>query len=184
MPLNTPFDYANILIGNEIISRGLKQQDAYANARPVEYGMTWNQNDVTRQAQAILDATAMRNSSFTVPSSLQGCLIDPPCPWDKSGGHDLSATDLMPIIMANDGTTTYDIKVFEQIGSPSGNYIEGSLLADYDPDPLQLDPSIRSRFMYYAYSGKITYTGKTILVIEKNQPRVATIKFTYLFNLI
>jgi hypothetical protein len=182
MPLNTPFDYAALLIGDEIIYRGLKQQKDYAATG--QYQMTWNQQDAAVQAKAINDADAMRTNYFTVPQNLKGCETDPPCPWDKTGNNNLSSTDLMPVVMANDGSTTYRIEVFKRTDDGTVSYQIGDSIDVYSLNQSMLIPAIQGTFLYYEHGREITYTGKAIIVIRKIQPGSAESKFTYLFNLI
>ncbi len=179
--LKTPFDYGTILIGDEVIYRGLKQQHEYEGKG--EYGMTWDSNDAAAQTAAMTQGNAMKANDFTIPSGMRSCPVDPPCPWPKNT-YDLNQSLLMPMMMSNDGVTTYNIKVAEQTGSPSTVYVVGNTLASYNLDQSQLDPGERSQFLYYDRVGTISFLGDAIIVIEKVQNRAIVNTFTYLFKLI
>ena len=181
MSFNTPFDYATILIGNEIIYRGLRQQKAFKRAG--DYHMTWDTHDAKIQAQVMKDADTLKLSDFDVPKNLRGCVLDPPCPWPKNDVHTLSNDDLMPIVLANDGRTTYSFTVAKQTGTKDTVYEVGDILAEYRLDPSALDPSIQSNFLFYTKSPIVGYDKEAIIVIEKFNNNILQHTFTYLFKM-
>ncbi|RLD19470.1 MAG: hypothetical protein DRI69_08350 [Bacteroidetes bacterium] len=183
MALDTPFDYAAILNGTEIIFRGLKQQHIYADAN--EYGLKWDKKvDGALQTQTEDGSKSMREQDFKVPQNLQGCVSNPPCPWDKSGADQLTSDNFMPIIMPNVSGTTYNIKVSKQTASAGEKYKADGTLADYKIEPGALVPGIQSKFLYYSYAGKIKYLGEAIIVIEEIQGGSIQNTFTYLFKFV
>ncbi|MDX1410279.1 MAG: hypothetical protein R3330_19145, partial [Saprospiraceae bacterium] len=78
MALNTPFDYTEYLIGEEIIFRALTQQKTLAGEG--KYGMTWTQADEAEKALYEGRCVTARTHFSNVP---QHCVPYPPCTWEK-----------------------------------------------------------------------------------------------------
>ena len=174
-----PFDYASILIGEEIIFRGLSQQQRYAQAN--KYGMTWSQQDDVEKGQAFYQANVLK-TDFAIPPQYQQCIPEPPCPWDKQK-DELSASDLMPILMSLDGVYSYTYKVAQR--TDSGNTFQvGQTIAQYGLDQSRLDPKVQSEFAYYAHQSQISYLGDAVMLIEKLHRGQVQSTFTYLFKLV
>ena len=176
--LNTPFDYGTNLIGEEIIFRGLSQQQRFAQNN--EHGATWSAQDGIEKSQAYFQANVLK-TDFSIPPQYQHCKPEPPCPWDKEG-DDLTPADLMPVIMANDGVYTYSYRVAQRTDTQNGFDI-GPTIADYSQDQSKLDPKIQSEFAYYGHSGVGTYTGPAVIVIEKLHRGTVQETVYYLFNM-
>ena len=90
-----PFVYSENLNGLEVVSRGLKQQKKLNEKK--EYQMTWDSDDDTALSKALSDGTDIRNNDFYVGPVYDGCIDNPPCPWDKSGNDNLTESNLMQL---------------------------------------------------------------------------------------
>ena len=178
--LTPPFDYATILIGEEIIFRGLSQQQKMAGAG--QYGMSWTQQDDLEKSQAFFQANVMR-TDFNIAPHFQNCIPEPPCPWDKHN-DELSPADLMPVMMSNDGVFTYSFRVAQRTDNGTSSYTVGPDIVQYGQNQSQLDPQVQSEFAYYEHQSQITYRGTAIMIIEKSHRGSVQNSFTYLFNLI
>jgi len=174
-----PFDYGAILIGEEIIYRGLSQQQKFAQAN--QYGMTWSPQDDVEKGQAFFQANVLK-TDFAIPPQYQQCIPEPPCPWDKQK-DELSAADLMPILMSLDGVYSYTYRVAQRSDNNNA-YQVGQTFAQYGQDQSALDPSVQSEFAYFAHQSQITYTGPAIILIEKLHRGQVQSTFTYLFNMV
>lgn len=174
-----PFDYSTILIGEEIVFRALSQQQRYAKAN--KYGMSWSPQDDVEKGQAFYQANVLR-TDFAIPPKYQQCIPEPPCPWDKHN-DELTAKDLMPILMSLDGVYSYTYRVSQN--SISGNtYQVGQTIAQYGLDQGKLDPTVQTEFAYYEHQSQISYLGDAILLIEKLHRGQVQSTFTYLFKLV
>lgn len=174
-----PFDYSKILIGEEIIFRALSQQQRYAKAN--KYGMTWSPQDDVEKGQAFYQANVMR-TDFAIPPQYQQCIPEPPCPWDKHN-DELSAADLMPVLMSLDGVYSYNFRV-GQITISGNTFQVGQTLAQYSLDQAQLDPSVQAEFAYYEHQSQISHLGDAIIVIQKLHRGQVQSTFNYLFKLV
>lgn len=177
--LTLPFDYAQYLIGEEILYRALSQQQRFAATG--QYGMTWDQQDETEKSQAFFQANVLR-ADFTIPSKYQHCVPEPPCPWDKQNDQ-LTNSDFWPIITLNEGVFTYGFTVNQR--QDSGNqFTIGPAIIQYTQDQGQLDPAIQGEFAYFGRDAGTGYTGLAIVQIVKQHRGTVQSTYYYLFEMI
>lgn len=177
MSLNTPFNYAQYLVGEEILFRALTQQKYLAGQH--WYGMTWasaDQGDLDSYTQK--SQTARRD--FTnIP---QHCVPYPPCPWDKEVDK-VTYGQFKDIIMLADSSQSYQIRVQLRSDSGTNSFTLGSEVLGYDKDQSALDPSIRDQFTFLKKEVNSATVGKAAVVIERYVGGALDKKFYYLFDL-
>ncbi|MDX1476768.1 MAG: hypothetical protein R3301_03645 [Saprospiraceae bacterium] len=177
MALNTPFDYNQYLIGEEIIFRALTQQRSFAGQG--KYGMKWTQADeADRTAYEQAFGTA-RGHFVNVPSH---CVPYPPCPWDKNNDR-VTHGQFKDIIMLADGNLSYQFKVQMRTDQGTSSFTLGQQVIDYTPDQDALDPSIQAQFRFFKKETNSASTGTAAIVIEKYSGGTLTKTFYYLFDL-
>ena len=177
-----PFVYSENLNGLEVVSRGLKQQKKLNEKK--EYQMTWDSDDDTALSKALSDGTDIRNNDFYVGPVYDGCIDNPPCPWDKSGNDNLTESNLMPVILPKENDTTYQVKAYEREDNGTISYALKGVIANYSEDQSRLPANKRADFTFFEYSGNIAFRGTAIIKIEKIQGGTVLNAFTYLFNLV
>ncbi|HLF64870.1 MAG TPA: hypothetical protein VI603_13995 [Saprospiraceae bacterium] len=177
--LTTPFDYLNILIGEEIIYRALLQQEEFA--RQELYGAEWTDADQIEKSAAYFKANVLR-SDFAIPAELQHCVPYPPCPWDKQE-HKIEVAKIKPVVTGADGTYTYGLTVYQRTDSQN-SYVLGNKVIEYINNQSALDANIRGEFNYYDNRELSQYLGAAAFVIDRYHRGIKDHEFYYLFDLI
>ena len=179
MALNIPFDYSNILIGDEISFRALSQQQRQAAAG--EFGRTWDSQDDLAKSQSFFQSQVMR-TSFNIPARYQHCDPEPPCPWEKTK-DELSDADFMPVMNSNDGVNTWTFLVAERPGNNNKVRV-GQPIIQYTPAQNQLDPVIQGEFAYFERGPASGYTGPAVVVIKKHHRGQVVDEYYYTFDMV
>lgn len=169
--LNTPFDYRNILIGEEIIYRALLQQEEFA--RQGLYGAEWTERDQIEKSGAYFKANVLR-ADFAIPAELQHCLPKPPCPWDKQT-DEVELAKFKPIVTGSDGIYTYTFLVKRLDNNQD--------IIRYTLDSSKLDASIRSEFSYFEIAVLASFTGTASIEISKFHRGTLDYMFKYRFEM-
>lgn len=177
--LTTPFDYRNILIGEEIMYRALIQQEDFA--RQGLYGADWTDADQIEKSAAYFKANVLR-ADFAIPAEYQHCLPYPPCPWDKQDNK-IEVAKIKPVITGADGVYTYGLSVYQRTDGQN-TYTLGGKVIDYVNNQSALAVNIRGEFNYYANTQISPYLGMAAFVIERFHRGVKDREFVYLFDLI
>ncbi len=169
--LNTPFDYRNILIGEEIIYRALLQQEDFA--RQVLHGAEWTDRDQIEKSGAYFKSNVLR-ADFAIPAELQHCLPKPPCPWDKQK-DEVEVAKFKPIVTGSDGVYTYQFLV-KRLDTNQD-------VIRYSLDSSKLHASIRSEFSYFEIGVLGAFTGPAIIEISKFHRGTLDYTFKYRFDM-
>ncbi len=182
--LKPPFDYSNILIGEEVIYRGLNQQED--NAKSDKFGQVWSNTDRIEQSSMFFKSSVLRND-FDL-TGFEHCLPQPPCPWPKEDEEpekqdDIPQSLFKDIVMSNDGIFSYKFEVLSR--SNSQTEIEpGDLLFDYQINQTKLDPDYQSEFSYLTKNGSTDYKGKAVIRIQRRHRGEVDQIFYYVFDLV
>lgn len=178
---SNPFSYSDFLIGEEIILRSLSQQEAFAGTGA--YSASWSIDDRIEQSSMFFRSSILRQD-FKM-DGYDGCLANPPCPWDKEGDR-LQYGQFRDIIMANDGIFTCRYQVFERADDPGKEGFRlGDRLLSYDLDQGCLMEPLRGQFNYYhCNTEKPGYSGDAVIKIEKLARGVTENTFYYLFRFV
>ena len=176
--LTVPFDYANILIGEEIVYRSLSQQERFAQNG--QYGQEWTDADSIEKSNANLNANILK-SDFAVPSNYQDCVPEPPCPWDKTTDT-VSASLIKPVMFKNDSVYSYGLNVYQRVDGQN-MYTIGSKVMEYVSNQAALASNIRGEYAYFDVNDLSQYTGLAVFVIERFHKGNLDRAFFYLFDL-
>ena len=182
--LKPPFDYSNILIGEEIIYRGLNQQEDQASSD--KFGRTWSNDDRIEQSSMFFKSSVLRSDFDT--SDFEHCLPYPPCPWAKDkddeedGVSEIGLSKFNDVIMSNDGIFSYKIEVIERTDAMDSINL-GPKVFDYEINQNKLDPDFQSEFSYLSRSVTTGYTGKAAIRIQRRHRGELDQEFYYLFKL-
>lgn len=178
--LTTPFNYRDILIGEEVLYRALVQQEDFANTN--KYGATWSSQDLVEKSSAYFKANVLR-ADFAIPAEFQHCVPYPPCPWNKeddSVGHD----QFNPIIMSAGGVYTFTVDVHRRTDTGTRSFSIGAKVIEYSVRQENLHPNIRSEFTYYKKLLLVPdATGAAVIVIKRYHRGALDQQFHYLFDL-
>jgi hypothetical protein len=155
--LTTPFDYRNILIGEEIIYRALVQQEDHAGQG--KYGAEWTERDAIDKSAAYFTSNVLR-ADFTIPSEYGHCIPEPPCPWDKQE-HKVELSKIKPIVTAADGVYTYVLAIHQRADTASA-YTIGNKVVNFISDQNALSAGIRGEFNYFSVQALSQYLGAAI----------------------
>lgn len=177
--LTLPFNYVDILIGEEIIYRALVQQERFAQQGL--YGADWTEADAIEKSSAFLKANVLR-SDFMIPAEYQHCIPEPPCPWDKVDDK-VENTKIKPVVFGADGVYTYTLSVHQRTDGQN-SYVIGSKVIDFTNNQSALAADIRSEFSYFDRNEISQYQGTAIFVIERFHRGNSDHLFYYLFDLI
>jgi hypothetical protein len=177
--LTTPFDYREILIGDEIIYRCHVQQEQFAQQGL--YGAEWTEADQIEKSSAYFKFNVLR-ADFTIPSEYQHCIPEPPCPWDKQEDK-VDITKIKPVIFGADGVYTYVLAVHQRTDGQN-SFTVGAKVIDYTNDQSALAANIRNEFLYFAMQEISAYQGKSVFVIERFHRGNSDRTFYYLFDLL
>lgn len=178
--LTIPFDYRNILIGEEIAFRALSQQERHAQQGT--YGREWTDADRLEKSAMFFKANVLR-SDFAIPSEYQHCFPEPPCPWEKQEDK-VDAATIKPVIFGADGVYTYALGVYQRIDG-NNQYTIGNKIIEFVSAQNALDSSIRNEYAYFATNElSSAYQGAAIFVIERFHKGNSDREFHYTFDLL
>ena len=176
--LTVPFDYASILIGDEVIFRALSQQQRFAQNG--QYGQEWTDADSTEKKATDLNASILK-ADFSVPSEYQNCVPEPPCPWDKQDDI-IEASKIKSAIFKTDSVFSYELRVCQRVDGQN-LYTIGSKVMEYNINQGALASNIRGEYVYFEVNDLSQYTGKAVFVIERFHKGALDRAFFYLFDL-
>ena len=177
--LTTPFDYRNILIGEEIMYRSLVQQEDFA--RQGKYNAEWTERDQIDKSAAYFNASVLRGD-FAIPAEYQQCIPEPPCPWDKQENK-VEVAKMKPVVTTSDGVYSYILAVYQRIDG-ANSYTLGNKAIDFVNDQSALAANIRGEFSYYGVNVLSQFLGAAVFVIERHHRGVKDREFHYVFDLI
>lgn len=169
--LNTPFDYVNILIGEEIIYRALLQQEEFAAQG--QHGAEWTEQDALEKSGAYFKSQVLR-ADFTIPAALQHCVPKPPCPWDKVN-DEVEISKFKPIVTGSDGVYTYQFSVKRLDTNQE--------IIRYTLDQTKLHSSIRSEFSFFEITILSAFVGTACIEISKFHRGSLAYGFKYRFEM-
>jgi len=169
--LNTPFDYVNILIGEEVIYRALLQQEEFA-AQGL-HGAEWTEQDALEKSAVYFKSQVLR-ADFTIPAALQHCIPKPPCLWDKLN-DEIEIAKFKPIITGSDGVYTYEFSV-KRIDT-------NAEVIRYTLDQTKLHSSIRSEFSFFDVAILNAFVGTAMIHIAKYHRGSLSYSYKYRFEM-
>ncbi|MDX1406920.1 MAG: hypothetical protein R3330_02270 [Saprospiraceae bacterium] len=179
--ITTPFNYREILIGEEILYRALLQQEQHAQSS--HYGATWSDQDQVEKSSAYFKANVLR-TDFAIPAEFQHCVPYPPCPWKKEE-HEVAHDQFKPVVMAASGIYTFEISVHRRTDSGNQSFSVGARIIGYTLDASALEANIRSEFAYYRKDiVQPDATGAAVVVMKRFHRGNPDHQFHYLFDLI
>lgn len=176
--LTTPFDYRNILIGEEIIYRALLQQEDHAQQG--KYGATWTAADQLEKSAMYFKLNVMR-ADFAIPAEFQHCFPKPPCPFPKDNDT-IHSNLIKPVICGSDGVYTYGLSIHARTDS-GGSYTVGAKIFDFVNNQNMLAAVIRGEFLYYDVNRIAMTSGLSVFVVDKFHRGSLERQFFYLFEL-
>lgn len=176
--LTVPFDYRNILIGEEIVYRALTQQERHAQQGT--YGRDWTDPDRQEKSAFYFKANVMR-SDFAIPAEYQHCIPEPPCPWDKQEDK-VDAAKIKPVIFGADGVYTFALAVHQRIDG-NNTFAVGTKVIEFILAQNALHSSIRSEFSHFSMNEITLYQGAAVFVIERFHRGTLDRQFYYTFEL-
>lgn len=177
-----PFNYAQNLIGEEIIYRTLLRQRT--NHDNGHYGMPWNNYLLNLLNSYYLSSQVMR-TYFAIPPVLINCIPDPPCIWSKEK-DELSPDVIVPIFLYQVANQSFAIEVLERTdAADKRSYTAGSSIITYNQNQAALDPGIQNVFFYFEPGQPSSvYSGKAIFRTSQFENENLVNQFDYLFDLL